>query len=157
MLRVGTPPRKVKRTLSDSDSDPPTGAVLFSEKLLGLRGECPVCGEWESSTGWLLYREGDGFRWYVDLKCTGCRSQGGTWKREWLPLIEEVLTAVKKPCAACGGDGACNACRATGVDVGVAVMGGSEVDCERCCGMGACPVCGGSGEVIKDAALSETR
>lgn len=27
----------------------------------------------------------------VDSVCTGCRSRGGTWRREWSPLIEEVL------------------------------------------------------------------
>lgn len=153
----------MKRSLSDSDSDPPAGAVLFSEKLLGLRAECSACGEWESSTGWLLYRDGDGFRWYVELKCASCRSCGATWKREWLPLIEEVLKAVErrvmaavtKPCAECGGDGVCKACSGAAVDVGGAVMSGAEVDCRRCGGMGKCPVCGGSGEVIKDEAGSE--
>lgn len=79
--------------MSDLKSDRPPGAILYSEKLLGLRSECPVCGEWERSTGWLLSREGDTFRWYVDLKCTGCLSRGGTWKRDWLPLIEGVLKA----------------------------------------------------------------
>jgi hypothetical protein len=88
-----SPPRGVKRTLSDIDSDRPPGAVLHSEKLLGLRSECPACGEWEHSTGWLLSREVGTYRWYVDLKCTGCRSRGGTWKREWLSLIEGVLEA----------------------------------------------------------------
>jgi len=143
--------------LCDIKSDRPPGAVLYSEKLLGLRGECPVCGAWESSTGWLLEREGGDPRWYVELKCTGCRSRGGTWKREWLPLMEEVLRAVTKPCAACGGDGRCNACSGAGIDVGVAVMGGSEVDCERCSGAGSCPVCGGSGEEMGHEAGSETR
>jgi len=165
MNGAGTLPRKVKRTLSDSDSDAPAGAVLFSEKLLGLRAECSACGEWESSTGWLVYHEADGFRWYVDLKCTGCRSRGVTWKREWLPLIEEVLevewkrmtTTGTKPCAACGGGGKCSACSGTTVDVGAAVMGGAEVDCRRCGGMGTCPVCGGSGEVTEDEAESKTR
>jgi hypothetical protein len=135
--------------------DRPTGAILYSEKLLGLRIECPACGEWECSTGWLLYRAGETSRWYVDLKCTGCLSRGGTWKREWLPLIEEVLegergllmAAPPKPCPECGGDGKCNACSGTGVDIAVAVMGGYEGDCERCGGTGACPACGGSGEV----------
>lgn len=157
MSGAGAPPRKVKRTLSDSDSDPPAGAAIFSKKLLGLRAECSACGEWENSTGWLLSREGDSFRLYVDLKCTGCGSRGVTWKREWLPLIEEVLTAGTKPCAACGGDGTCDACKGTGVDVGVALMGGYEGDCGRCGGAGACPVCGGSGEVIEDEAGGERR
>lgn len=151
--------------MSDSDSDAPAGAVLFSEKLLGLKSECPACGEWEISTGWLVYREEDGFRWYIDLKCSGCRSRGVVWKRAWMPLIEEVqeavvrrvMTAVTKPCAACGGDGKCNACSGAGVDIGTAVMGGTEVDCERCGGMGTCPVCGGSGEVIDDETGSKTR
>jgi hypothetical protein len=77
--------------LSDSDSDRPDGATLYSERLLGLRGECPVCSGSENSTGWLL--EGVGPRWYVDLQCTDCGSRGGTWNREWVPLIEEVLEA----------------------------------------------------------------
>jgi hypothetical protein len=81
--------------LSGSDSDRPEGAVLYSERLLGLRGECPLCSRPENSTGWLLEREGVGPRWYVDLKCTGCGSRGGTWSREWLPLIEEVLEAAR--------------------------------------------------------------
>jgi hypothetical protein len=79
--------------LSDSRSDRPPGAILYSEKLLCLRGEYSACGGWERSTGWLLSQEGDTSRWYVDMKCTGCLSCGGTWKREWLPLIEEVLKA----------------------------------------------------------------
>ena len=77
--------------MSDSDFDRPVGATLYSERLLGLRGECPVCSRVENSTGWLLEREGVGPRWCVDLQCTGCRSRGGTWNREWVPLIEEVL------------------------------------------------------------------
>ena len=141
--------------MSDSRSDRPPGAILYSEKLLGLRGECSACGGWERSTGWLLSQEGDASRWYVDLKCTGCRSRGGTWKREWLPLIEEVLNAEwgrlmaapSRPCTECGGGGKCNACGGTGVDVGGAVLSGYEGDCERCGGTGACPACGGSGEV----------
>ena len=80
--------------MSDSVSDRPDGATHYSERLLGLWDECPLCSGPEKSTGWLLQREGgDGSRWYVDLKCTGCGSHGGTWKREWLPLIEEVLEA----------------------------------------------------------------
>lgn len=144
--------RKVKRTLSDIKSDRPPGGVLYSEKLLGLRSECPACGERESSTGWLLERKGGSSRWYVELKCAGCRSRGGTWRREWLSLIAGVLMTMTKPCAACGGGGQCNACGGTGIDVGVAVVGGSEVDCERCGGAGTCPVCGGSGEVIEGEA-----
>jgi hypothetical protein len=70
--------RKVKRSLSDLRSDRPPGAVLYSEKLLGLRSECSACGEWERSTGWLLSQKEDTSRWYVDLKCTGCLSHGGT-------------------------------------------------------------------------------
>jgi hypothetical protein len=150
--------------MSESEHDQPPGAVLFSEKLLGLRSECTACGEWENSTGWLLSREDQPFRWYVDLKCSGCRSRGSVWKRKWLPLIEEVLEAgwksimtEKKPCAACGGDGKCSACSGAAVDVGVAVMGGAEIDCQMCNGMGACPVCAGTGEVIEDEAGSETR
>jgi hypothetical protein len=79
--------------MNDSKSNQPPDAILYSDKLLGLRGECPVCGEWESSTGWLLQREGESARWYVDLICGGCGSRGGTWKLEWQSLIEEVLEA----------------------------------------------------------------
>ncbi len=79
--------------MNDSGSDRPEGATLYSERLLGLRDECSLCSGAENSTGWLLKREGVGPRWYVDLKCTGCGSRGGTWRREWLPLIEEVLEA----------------------------------------------------------------
>ena len=79
--------------MSDSGSERPDGAVLYSERLLGLRGECPVCGGPENSTGWLLKREGVGPGWYVELKCTACGSRGGTWKREWVPLMEELLEA----------------------------------------------------------------
>lgn len=140
--------------MSDSRSERPPGGVLYSERLLGLRGECNACGDWERSTGWLLSQEGDGSRWYVDMQCTGCLSRGGTWKREWLPLIEEVLKAewgrlmesASKPCAECGGGGECKACGGSGVDVGVAALAGHEGDCERCGGTGACPACGGSGE-----------
>lgn len=67
------------------------------------------------------------------------------------------MMAMTKPCDECGGGGECDSCSGTGADVGVAVMGGSEVDCERCGGTGACPVCGGSGEVIEDDAGGETR
>jgi hypothetical protein len=67
-----------------------------------------------------------------------------------------VMTAATKPCAECGGGGRCNSCSGTGVDVGVAVAGGSEVDCERCGGTGACPVCGGTGQVTEDDAGGET-
>jgi hypothetical protein len=74
----------------DSDRGP-DGAILYSERLLGLRSECPLCSGQENSTGWLLHREEAGSHWYVDLKCTDCGSRGGTWKREWLPLIEEIL------------------------------------------------------------------
>ena len=81
--------------MSGSDSDRPEGAILYSERLLELRGECPLCSRQENGTGWLLEREGVGPRWYVDLQCTGCGSRGGTWKREWLPLIEEVLEAAR--------------------------------------------------------------
>lgn len=154
-IKQGTHSPKGLTYLSDSRSDRPAGAVLYSEKLLGLRSECPACGEWERSTGWLLSREGDPSRWYVDLKCTGCLSHGGTWKREWLPLIEELIEAEREPfmaapsnpCTQCEGDGECNACSGTGVDIGVAMLAGHEGDCERCGGTGACAACGGSGKV----------
>ena len=82
-------------SLSDLGSDQLRGAVLYSERLLGLRHEeCPLCGGWEDSTGWLLYREDAGpCRWYVDFRCAGCGSRGGVWKREWQSLLDEVLGA----------------------------------------------------------------
>lgn len=45
------------------------------------------------------------------------------------------------------GDGNCIRCSGTGVDTGVAVLAGSEVDCEGCGGTGVCPACNGEGEV----------
>jgi hypothetical protein len=82
--------------MSELKYDPPPGAFLYSEKLLGLRSECPACGEWEHSTGWLLYREDYAFHWYVDLKCLGCRSRGSSWRRDWMPLIEDVVQNEKE-------------------------------------------------------------
>ncbi len=82
--------------MSDSDSERPPNAVLYSEKFLGLRGECPLCGERETSTGWLLYHDDAQSYWYLDLKCTGCGSRGATWKQEWAPLMKEVLGAKVK-------------------------------------------------------------
>src|ERR687889_13760 len=84
----------MRRTLSDSGSDRPDGATLYSERLLGLWDECPVCSSLEKSTGWLLEREGVGPRWYVELQCTGCgsrgkdggRRSGATWRGEDLKL-----------------------------------------------------------------------
>lgn len=77
----------------DADPGRPGGVALYSERLLGLRGECSLCSGLERSTGWLLRREGDDSRWYVDLKCTSCGSRGGTWRREWAALIGEAIDA----------------------------------------------------------------
>ncbi len=60
-----------------------------------------------------------------------------------------------KPCAECDsrdkdlnqGDGKCNHCGGTGIDIGVAVLAGYEGDCESCGGTGLCPACNGTGEV----------
>jgi hypothetical protein len=82
--------------MSDISSERPPNAVLYSDKLTGLGGECPVCSEREMSTGWLVYHDDVGRYWYLDLKCTGCGSRGATWRREWLPLITEVLEAEAK-------------------------------------------------------------
>ena len=81
--------------MSDLDPDRRRGATLYSERLLGLRHDaCPLCGEWEDSTGWLLFREDAGpHRWYIDFRCAGCGSRGGVWEREWQPLIDEALGA----------------------------------------------------------------
>ena len=78
------------------DSERPPHAVLYSPRLRGLRGECPLCGEREISTGRLLHHEDAQSYWYLDLKCTGCGSRGATWRREWLPIINEVLEAKVK-------------------------------------------------------------
>jgi DnaJ-class molecular chaperone len=59
----------------------------------------------------------------------------------------------REPCSECGdsgnrltkGDGKCNRCSGSGVDVGVAVLTGYEGDCERCNGTGVCPACNGTG------------
>jgi hypothetical protein len=77
--------------LSGSDPTPPAGAALYSETLLALRAECPVCGACEVGTGWLIAREDDPVRWYVDMKCEGCGSRGGTWKQDWISLIESLV------------------------------------------------------------------
>jgi hypothetical protein len=79
--------------VSTIDSERPPHAILYSLKLIGLRSECPLCSEGEISTGWLLYHDDAQSYWYLDLKCTGCGSRGATWRREWLPLIDEVLGA----------------------------------------------------------------
>ena len=72
-------------------SDRHANAVLYSEKLLGLKDDCdlPYCPEWERSTGWLLYHVKPEC-WFIELECPihGC---GGTWKPEWQALIDEVL------------------------------------------------------------------
>ena len=82
--------------MSNIDPERPPNAVLHSEKLFGLRSECPLCSEREISTGWLLYNDDAQSCWCLDLKCIGCGSRGATWKREWLPLIDEVLEAKAK-------------------------------------------------------------
>ena len=82
--------------MSNIAPERPPNAVLHSEKLLGLRSECPLCSEREISTGWLLYHDDAHSCWYLDLTCTGCGSRGATWRREWQPLINEVLEAKAK-------------------------------------------------------------
>lgn len=60
-----------------------------------------------------------------------------------------------EPCSECDspddrltkGNGKCNLCGGTGIDIGVAVMAGYEGDCERCGGTGICPACDGTGKV----------
>ena len=59
----------------------------------------------------------------------------------------------REPCTECSepgdqltkGDGKCNRCNGSGIDVGVAVLAGYEGDCERCNGTGICSVCNGTG------------
>lgn len=81
--------------MGDLNHDRRNRAVLYDERLHGLRYDsCSLCGEWEDSTGWLLYSEDAGpYRWYIEFKCAGCGSQGGVWKREWQSLIDKVLEA----------------------------------------------------------------
>lgn len=79
--------------MSEMVPERPPNAVLHSEQLLGLRSECPLCGEREISTGWLLYHDDAHSCWLLDLICIGCGSRGATWRREWQPLIHEVLEA----------------------------------------------------------------
>ena len=82
--------------MSNLAPERPANAVLHSEKLLGLQSECPLCSEREISTGWLLYHSDAHSCCYLDLKCIGCGSRGATWRREWQPLINEVLEAKAK-------------------------------------------------------------
>jgi hypothetical protein len=82
--------------MSNIDPERPPDAVFHSEKLLGLRSECPLCSAGEISTGWLLYHDDAHSCWYLDLKCIGCGCRGATWRQEWLPLINEVLEAKAK-------------------------------------------------------------
>lgn len=63
------------------------------------------------------------------------------------------MAFLSEPCTECGdsgqlptkGDGKCNRCGGSGVDVGAAVLAGYEGDCERCNGTGVCPTCNGTG------------
>lgn len=82
--------------MGNIDSERPPDAVLHSEKLLGLQSDCPLCSEREMSTGWLLYHNDLHGCWYLDLTCTGCGTRGATWRRQWQPLIDEVLEAKAK-------------------------------------------------------------
>lgn len=77
--------------MSNAESGRPKDALLYCEKLLGLRADCniPYCREWESSTGWLLYNvETEG--WFIEFNCPH-HGRGGTWRPEWQPLIDEVI------------------------------------------------------------------
>ena len=78
--------------MSNPDPDRPRNAILFSEKLLGLKADCniPYCREWESSTGWLLYSVVAN-SWFIEFKCPDHGPDGGTWRPEWQLLIEEVI------------------------------------------------------------------
>ena len=63
------------------------------------------------------------------------------------------MELLSEPCTECGdsgnrlvkGNGKCDQCSGTGVDVAAAVVGGYEADCERCNGTGICPACDGTG------------
>jgi hypothetical protein len=76
---------------SSLSPDRPKDAVLYSEKLLGLRGDCniPHCREREDSTGWLLYDVDTG-RWFIGLSCPA-HGQSGAWRPEWQHLIDEAI------------------------------------------------------------------
>ena len=67
------------------------GAVLYSDKLLGLRDDCniPGCREWERSTGWLLYDLGTE-AWFIGFECPA-HGRGGASSPEWQRLIDEVI------------------------------------------------------------------
>lgn len=77
--------------MSSVDTDRPRDALLYSEKLLGLRDDCniPYCRQWESSTGWLSYNV-EVELWFIEFECPS-HGRGGTWKPEWQPLIDEVI------------------------------------------------------------------
>lgn len=77
--------------MSDSNPDRPRGAVLYCERLLGLRSDCniPYCPEQESSTGWLIYDAG-AQRCYVGFRCPN-HGHSGAWRPEWQPLIDEAI------------------------------------------------------------------
>ena len=93
VVEVALPTWRGQHSVSDSDYDRPADGALYSEKLLSLRTECPVCGEWEEGTGWLVKRETGPLKWYVEVQCTGCRTRGGAWKGDWLPLITDLVRA----------------------------------------------------------------
>lgn len=77
--------------MSDMDFDRPEKAVLYSEKLLGLEGDCniPYCPQRERSTGWLLYDLEAG-SWFIGFKCPD-HGHSGAWRPQWQDLVYEVL------------------------------------------------------------------
>lgn len=77
--------------MSGSDDYKPRNAVLYCERLLGLRDDCniPYCRQWESGTGWLLYNVEVGI-WLVGFKCPE-HGHSGAWRPEWQSLVDEVI------------------------------------------------------------------
>lgn len=77
--------------MDDVNAERPRGAVLYCEKLLGLRDDCniPYCRQWESSTGWLLYNV-EAESWLVGFRCPE-HGHSGAWRPEWQPLIDEAV------------------------------------------------------------------
>ena|ERR1051325_11093924 len=79
--------------MCDVNPERPRGAVLYCERLLGLRDDCniPYCRQRESSTGWLLYNV-EVESWFIGFMCPE-HGHGGAWRPEWQPLIDEVVEA----------------------------------------------------------------
>lgn len=82
--------------MGDVNPDGHRGAVLYCEKLLGLRDDCniPYCRRWEESTGWLLYNV-EAESWFIGFRCQD-HGHSGAWRPEWQSLINDVIEAKAK-------------------------------------------------------------